>query len=192
MAAIEGLPGNGRIDAQQGHRWRHKPVGAQRQAGVCFQQAFKGIGGAGTPVADHLFGPAAVINSMVGLHHRYYLQLGKARYIGRQQMLGVLYPEPAIARAVFAGHLLVDIEQHMVGAVANGMHAHLQAGPVGPLDPFIQRVGRIDKVAVLARCIAVGIEKSSRMRAQRAIYKAFESTPAQPFVTAACRIYFSL
>ena len=67
---------------------------------------------------------------MRGLHARHDAQTRESRDVGRRQDLGVLDAEPR-PRAASGQHLLEDVERQRVGAVADGVHPHLEAAAGG-------------------------------------------------------------
>ena len=54
------------------------------------------------------------------------------------EVLRVLDAEATVACAVLARDAIVDVEQQAVGAVADGVHHHVQAGLVGAGDPGVE------------------------------------------------------
>ena len=60
--------------------------------------------------------------------------------VGRPEMLGVLDPEPPVARSVRPRQAVVDVEDQAVGPLADGVHRHLQPGGIGSADPGPQRI----------------------------------------------------
>ena len=83
-------------------------------------------------MANTLFGPAAVVNGVIGLHGSDDAKLRKAREIFRTHMLGVFDAPPAVAaRAVLLGNFRVNIQHDAIGFVADGMNGDLQTGLVG-------------------------------------------------------------
>jgi hypothetical protein len=62
-------------------------------------------------------------------------------------VLGVLDAEPAVPGSVRAAHAVVDVEQHRVGSLADGVHHHLQARGIRGTDPGFHRIGGIGQQA---------------------------------------------
>src|SRR4029077_7326309 len=81
--------------------------------------------------ADPLFRPAHVVDAVTRLNRRNRTERLEPRLVLCAYDLGMLDPRPAIAHAALALELLEDVEDHGVGAVADGVNRELESGRVG-------------------------------------------------------------
>ena len=87
------------------------------------------------------------------------------------QVLGVLDAEATVRGSVRRTHAVVDVEQHRVGALADGVHHDLQPGRIGRADPAaIESRGVVSETGG-GGVVGVGLEEERRGRAQRAVHE---------------------
>ena len=82
---------------------------------------------------------------------------------------------------------LVDVEQGGVGAVADRVHHHVQAGRIGAADPGVEIVRRVDEEAAVLRRVGERLVERRGVRTERAVDEALQPADAQPRVAAAVR-----
>src|SRR5713226_5388718 len=97
---------------------------SERKASV--EHRAPGVTRPGALVPEPLFGPAPVVNGVVGLHARNHPEPSEPREIFRANVLRVLDAEP-VARGVPAAHALEQVQDLGVGAVADGVNGDLNA-----------------------------------------------------------------
>src|SRR5215469_16570049 len=132
----------------------------------------KGAERVGRPDAhgtDPLLGPDPVIDCVIRLNRRDYLQPGEAIEIFCCNMLRVLDAKAMITCPTAFRDLLEHIEDHGNCAVANGMNAELQSCTVSALQTLQHLLGRLHLVreqsARLWR-VRVRLEKIRSCRAE--------------------------
>src|SRR5260370_16831581 len=97
--------------------------------------------------------PAVVVNGVKRVHSSDDMIAGEARDVLCAQMLSVFDAKATIAIAVFVFHLLVNRNDKVFRAIADGVNDHLQAGairasPARPHPPF--RTHLIPRTTALA------------------------------------------
>src|SRR5207245_1155926 len=89
------------------------PVGTKRKVDMVVQESAESVSAAGTIVANAAFGPAPVVDGVIGLHGGDHTKLGEAVEILRSHVLRVLDAETAICLAVFFDDIGVEIEDEI-------------------------------------------------------------------------------
>ena len=92
-----------------------------------FGEAVPGVGAFEPLLAQALASPVHVAGGVGGLHRGDHAEFGEARNVGGRQDLGVFEAVAARVVRVVRRHALQCVEHLAVGAVADGVHAHLQA-----------------------------------------------------------------
>src|SRR5205807_1902386 len=102
MLAVESGARHRRVDAEQRIERGYRPVRAEgeRRSGV--EHRPPGIAGAGALLADALFGPAPVVDGMVGLHRGNHAEFREARKVLLAHVLGVLDAKAMVASVIAA------------------------------------------------------------------------------------------
>ena len=90
-------------------------------------------------------------------------------------------------RTVLSRDAIVGVQDQRVGAVADGVHHHMQAGFVGAGDPRVEVLGRVDQQPAVLRGVVKRQVKRRRVRAERPVDVALQPADAQPVVAAAVR-----
>ncbi len=78
-------------------------------------------------LANPVYRPAPIVNSVVGLNGGNHPLFGEARDGGGANMLGVFYAETPVARPVAFGDRFENIKHVVIGAVANRMDGDMQS-----------------------------------------------------------------
>ena len=105
----------------------------------------------------------------------------------RPEVLRVLDPEAAVARAVRPGDAVVDVEREAVGALADGVDRHLETGRVRRADPGAERVLGSPQQARRRGVVIVGRVEQRGGRAERAVHVALHAADPHPVVAPADR-----
>ena len=116
------------------------PIRTEGQRRACIQQGLEGICCLRTLMSDTLFRPASVIDAMVGLHRGNHMQLRKARYIFRPQMLRMLDTQPAVAGTILLLEPLVHIEDCFIRAISDSVGGDVKAGAIGSLQIGVELI----------------------------------------------------
>ena len=146
------------------------------------QEGAKRVSAAGAVVADAPFGPAPIIDGVVGLHRGDHVQLGEAIEILGRHVLRVFNAEAAVALAVGLHDLAVQIENDRNALVADGVRAKLQAGGVGSHHAVLHQRNRMHFVgeqAVVVGLVAEGFEEVCGGRSQGAVGVGLERADAK-------------
>ena len=133
-------------------------------------------------VSDAAFGPAAVVDRVIGLHGRDHVQLREAVEIFGGHVLRVLDAPAAVTCAVRFVDFGIDIEDGGDPGVTDGVRAQLQAGSVGFHHAIAhQRDGmhRVGKNAAIVGLVVEGLEEIGGRRAERAVGVGLERANAQ-------------
>src|SRR5437868_8702691 len=85
----------------------------------------------GAVVANAFFRPTPIVNSMVRLDRRDYMQLGETVEVLRRHMLRVLNARTPVGLAVRFGDFAVEVENDGNSLITNGVSAKLQARCIG-------------------------------------------------------------
>ena len=78
------------VDAHERLQWSYRPVGAERQRGSGVEQRAEIVRIVNALGAQALLRPAAIVDSMIGLHGGDHVQLSEAWNVRSAQMLRVL------------------------------------------------------------------------------------------------------
>ncbi len=116
------------------------------------------------------------------------MELREAWDVCRQQRLGVLNAEAAVAGVVLLFKALVEVEDGVVGAVADGVGDELQPGFVGELEAgeHLLRVAQLVRGdAVVGRIVRIGLCEPGGGCAEAAIGKAFKAADVVVGITEA-------
>ena len=123
--SVQGLAGDGGIDAFEGGRWGYRPIGTEGEVGPGIEQVAEGVRRFDALRADAFFCPAAVVNRVVGLHGGDDAEFCEALDGTAGQVLGMFDAETAVAGPVEGFGLGIHVEQPVVGAVADGVYCHV-------------------------------------------------------------------
>src|ERR1700730_16275354 len=87
-------------------------------------------------MANTSFGPASVVNRLVGLYGSDHIQLRETSKVFLRHVLRVLDAEAALHPAIGSDHVGIQIKNSRDSAIADGMGAQLQSGGVGLRHPI--------------------------------------------------------
>lgn len=124
---------------------------------------------------------------MNGLHRGSDAEFGKARDIGRIEMLGMLdAPAQITFLGVLAKNTLVEVEDLAIGAVPDGMDAEVEAvvdGDFGGLADVGDILGIEAAIVGSTRGqIGVGLEEPGAARAERTVHLALDGADGKMIV----------
>ncbi len=120
---------------------------------------------------------------MDGLHRRDHPELGEARDVLGVEVLGVLDAPAQVRRlGVRREGLLVDVEHLAVGAVADGVDAHLVAVLDRELGDLARAVQGEGVEAGRVGAVAVGLQQPGAARAQGAVEPQLDAAHGQAVV----------
>src|SRR5262245_4092494 len=108
MFAVERAAVDGGVDAEDRAERGHGPVGAEGEPGPGVEQPAESVRRRAALGADAAFGPAAVVDRVVGLHRWNDAQFLETSIILRPKVLGVLDAKAAVARGVLLDDLGED------------------------------------------------------------------------------------
>ena len=92
------------------------------------QQSAERVCTAGAVVANAFFRPTAIVDCVVRLNRRNYMQLGKPVEVLRGHVLHVLNARTSVGLPVRFGYFSVKVENDGNSLVTDGVSAKLQAG----------------------------------------------------------------
>ena len=182
VLAVERAARDGGVDAQQRLQRRDVPVRAEGQHGAGVEQGAEGVGALGALRADALLRPAAVVDGVVGLHGGDDAQPAKRGMSSARRCCACSMRKRRSRGAVGAHGLLEDVEDQVIGLVADGVHGHLQAGAVGlagcagascPRESSRRWRGRG------VRRVEVGLEEQRGGGAERAVGEALQAADVE-------------
>ena len=128
------------------------------------------------------FGPASVVDGVVGLHRGDHVQLREAIEILGRHVLRVFDAEAAVALAVGLHDFAVQVEDDRNALVADGVGAKLQSGGIGlhhAVPHQRQRMHFVGEQAVVVGLIVEGLEEVGGGRAERAVGVSLERADAK-------------
>src|SRR5256884_295563 len=116
------------------------PIASESEPHAVVEERSKSVRRFGALVANALFGPAAIVNGVVGLNRRNHGKLRKAREVFGAKMLRVLdAPAPVALRAVLLRHFCVNVQHDAVGLVPDSIDSQLQT-PAGGGECHLQHI----------------------------------------------------
>ena len=187
VLAVERPARHRRRDAGQRVERRDRPVGAEGETGAGVGERAEGIAAPDPLGTQPVAGPAPVVGEVDRLHRGDDAEPAEAGDLLAAQVLGVLDAEAAVARPVGGGHLGEEVEQHGVGALADGVHRDLETLAVGGGDPAFEAPRRepiVGEQPDRAGGVGVGFEEVGGGRAERAVHVGLEAAEAEPVVAA--------
>src|ERR1700674_3362565 len=110
ILAIERRARCGRIQREHGVERRDIPIRAQSEADAVVEECAESISATGAVVPDAALSPAAVVDGVIGLHGRDYVQLSEAVEVFGGHMLRVLDAPATITAAMRFFDLVVNVE----------------------------------------------------------------------------------
>src|SRR6266705_984341 len=148
---------------------RDGPIRPEGQLRPGVEQRAERVGRLDAYGTDPFLHPPAVVDRVVRLHRRDHAQPSEERHVLRPQVLRMLDPEPAVARAMGLRHAVVDGEDDRIGAVPNGVHGDLEARRVGAADPGAHVALAVAGQAVVPCRVGVRLEEERCPRSRRAV-----------------------
>ena len=175
LAGIEAFPARHRAEEIRYRVERdHWCIGTVRDDGAVGDQRMPGVGVGGAHPADALDHVGAVVAGVTRLHRSDHVQDVKARNVGWDQVLSMVDApaEIGIIR-MLRHHFLVRVQHFMVGAGADRVDRHLEPVSDRDLGHRLDLPHRCHVVAGARGGVEIGLEKPSRVRAQRTVGKDF-------------------
>ena len=120
---------------------------------------------------------------MPRLHRRQNAQTRHASDVLATQVLGMFNAKTSIPRPVFRLNFFKNIQQELIGLVANSVQRRRQTGAIRRGKAFFHNAFRqhlLRQQTAGFRCIVIRLAHIRRTGPQRAIHKSFETAQAQP------------